>query len=64
MKKVSSWLAGLLFPLVNPLLRGRHAIWRGIKATDCARAMLAASRSRRRGVYVYSGLSLRALANQ
>jgi len=57
-------LGGLLCPLVNPLLRGRHAIWRGIPAADVARAMHAASRSRRRGVYVYAGESLRALANQ
>jgi len=57
-------LGGLLCPLVNPLLQGRYAIWRGIRADQVARAMLAASRSRRRGIYVYSGLSLRALANQ
>jgi uncharacterized protein YbjT (DUF2867 family) len=57
-------LGGLVCPLVNPLLRGRHAIWRGIKALDVARAMHAASRSRRRGIYVYAGESLHALANQ
>jgi uncharacterized protein YbjT (DUF2867 family) len=57
-------LGGLLCPLVNPLLRGRLATWRGIRADQVARAMHAASRSRRRGVYVYSGESLCALANQ
>jgi uncharacterized protein YbjT (DUF2867 family) len=57
-------LGGLVCPLVNPLLRGRHAIWRGIQALDVARAMHAASRSRRRGVHVYAGESLHALANQ
>jgi uncharacterized protein YbjT (DUF2867 family) len=57
-------VGGLLCPLINPLLRGRHAVWRGIKATDVASAMVAASRSRRRGVYVYAGEALHALANQ
>jgi uncharacterized protein YbjT (DUF2867 family) len=57
-------LGAALSPLLNPLLRGRHAIWRAINATDVAKAMLAAARSRRRGVYVYSGIGLKALANQ
>ncbi|MGC4029446.1 MAG: NAD(P)H-binding protein [Steroidobacteraceae bacterium] len=55
-------LAGLAMPLVNPLLRGRHARWRGIAAGDVAAAMLGASRSQRRGMYVYEGLALPQLA--
>ena len=57
-------LGAALSPLVNPLLRGRHAVWRSISASQVAQAMLAAARSRRRGAYVYSGLALKALANQ
>jgi uncharacterized protein YbjT (DUF2867 family) len=53
-----------LSPVLNPLLQGRFATWRAIAAADVARAMIAASRSRRRGVYVYAGQALRALANQ
>jgi uncharacterized protein YbjT (DUF2867 family) len=57
-------LGAALSPILNPLLWGRRAIWRAINATDVAKAMLAAARSRRRGVYVYSGPGLKALANQ
>jgi uncharacterized protein YbjT (DUF2867 family) len=56
-------MAGALFmPLVNPLLLGGLAQWRGIAATDVAAAMLAAARSQRRGIHVYAGQELRALA--
>jgi uncharacterized protein YbjT (DUF2867 family) len=56
-------LAAMVFmPLVNPLLRGSHARWRGISAVDLGAAMLGAARSQRRGMYVYSGENLRALA--
>ena len=57
-------IATVVAPLVNPLLRGRYAAWRAIAARDVARAMLAAARSRRRGVYAYFGEGLRALVNQ
>lgn len=56
-------LAGtIVMPLVNPLLVGRFAQWRGISAVDVAAAMLAAARAQRRGVHVYAGRELRALA--
>jgi uncharacterized protein YbjT (DUF2867 family) len=57
-------LAGTLFmPLLNPLLMGGLAQWRGIAATDVAAAMLTAARSQRRGLHVYAGQTLRALAD-
>ena len=52
----------LLMPLVNPLLQGRFALWRGIAASAVAMAMLAAARAQRRGVHVYAGATLQALA--
>jgi uncharacterized protein YbjT (DUF2867 family) len=54
--------ATLVMPLVNPLLFGGLAQWRGIAAADVAAAMLAAARAQRRGVHVYAGQALRALA--
>jgi uncharacterized protein YbjT (DUF2867 family) len=47
-----------LMPLVNPLLGGRYAVYRGISATTVAKAMLGAVRSGRRGVqrYTYAGI--------
>jgi uncharacterized protein YbjT (DUF2867 family) len=57
-------LAGtLIMPLINPLLFGSMAQYRGIAATDVAAAMLAAARAQRRGVHVYAGQALRALAD-
>jgi uncharacterized protein YbjT (DUF2867 family) len=57
-------LAGAaVMPLLNPLLFGKHAQWRGIAAADVAAAMLAAARAQRRGVHVNSGLALRAMAD-
>ena len=53
----------LVMPLINPLLFGGMAQYRGIAATDVAAAMLAAARSQRRGVQVYAGQALRALAD-
>jgi uncharacterized protein YbjT (DUF2867 family) len=55
--------ASVVMPLVNPLLFGGMAQYRGIAATDVAAAMLAAARSQRRGVHVYAGQALRALAD-
>jgi uncharacterized protein YbjT (DUF2867 family) len=56
-------LAGrLVMPLVNPLMRGRHARWRGISARDAAAAMLGAARARRAGVHAYEGDTLPLLA--
>ena len=52
----------MLMPLANPLLRGRHARWRGISATDVAAAMLGAARTQRRGVHAYEGSTLNVLA--
>lgn len=45
-------------PLVNPLLGGRYAVYRGIPARTLAAAMLGAVRSGRRGVnrYTYAGI--------
>lgn len=47
-----------LMPLVNPLLGGSYAAYRGITATTVAKAMLGALRSGRRGVqrYTYTGI--------
>jgi uncharacterized protein YbjT (DUF2867 family) len=57
-------LAGTLFmPLINPLLLGRFEQWRGIAAADVAAAMLGAARAQRRGMHVYAGRALRALAD-
>ena len=57
-------LAGsAVMPLLNPLLFGRLALWRGIAASDLAAAMLAAARSQRRGVHVSAGVTLRAMAD-
>jgi len=55
--------ATVVMPLVNPLLFGGLAQWRGIAAADVAAAMLAAARAQRRGVHVYAGKALRALAD-
>jgi len=52
-------LLGLaLMPLVNPLLGGKYALYRGIPARTVAAAMLGAVRSGRRGVnrYTYAGI--------
>ena len=52
-------LVGLtLMPLVNPLLGGKYAAYRGISATTVGKAMLGATRSGRRGVqrYTYAGI--------
>jgi uncharacterized protein YbjT (DUF2867 family) len=51
-------IAGALMPLVNPLLRGKYAPYRGISARTVGAAMLGATRSGRRGVqrYTYEGI--------
>lgn len=54
--------AGVVMRLLNPLLRGSLAQYRAIAARDVALAMLGAARSGRRGIYVYNGEALRALA--
>ena len=48
----------LVMPLVNPLLRGKFAPYRGISAGTVGTAMLGATRSGRRGVqrYTYEGI--------
>lgn len=51
-----------LSPLARPFLTGSRAVWRSIPARDVAAAMIGAARSLRRGVYVYSGDTLPALA--
>ena len=56
-------LGTMVMPLINPLLFGGMAQYRGIAATDVAAAMLAAARAQRRGVQVYAGQALRALAD-
>jgi uncharacterized protein YbjT (DUF2867 family) len=50
--------ASILMPLVNPLLVGSYASYRGIPARTVALAMLGAARSGRRGTnrYGYSGI--------
>jgi uncharacterized protein YbjT (DUF2867 family) len=54
--------ARLLMPLVNPLLLGRYAAWRGIPARTVAAAMLGATRSGRRGLQRYTWTGIEALA--
>jgi uncharacterized protein YbjT (DUF2867 family) len=54
--------ARLLMPLVNPLMLGRYAAWRGIAARTVAAAMLGAMRSGRRGVQRYTCTGIEALA--
>lgn len=56
-------LLGLtLMPLVNPLLGGKYAAYRGISVTTVAQAMLGATRSGRRGVQRYTHTGIEALA--
>ena len=56
--------AGLLMPLVNPLLLGSYAVYRGIAARTVALAMLGAARSGRRGIHRYSYPDIVALAQK
>ena len=51
-------VARLLMPLVNPLLVGSRAVYRGIPARTVALAMMGAARSGRRGIcrYTYTGM--------
>ena len=56
--------ATLLMPLVNPLLVGSYAIYRGIPVRTLALAMLGASRSARRGVNRYSYAGILALTHK
>lgn len=55
-------LAGALMPLVNPLLGGKYANYRGISARTVGAAMLGATRSGRRGVQRYTYPGIEALA--
>jgi uncharacterized protein YbjT (DUF2867 family) len=52
------FMARTLMPLVNPLLSGKYAPYRGISARTVGAAMLGATRSGRRGVqrYTYEGI--------
>ena len=54
--------ARLFMPLVNPLLMGRFAAWRGVAVSTVAAAMLGAMRSGRRGVQRYTWTGIEALA--
>ena len=49
-------------PLVNPLLAGKYAVYRGIAARTLGAAMLGATRSGRRGVQRYTHDGIEALA--
>jgi uncharacterized protein YbjT (DUF2867 family) len=55
-------LARLALPLLNPLLMGRYAMYRGIPVRAVAAAMLGAMRSGRRGVQRYTWEGILALA--
>jgi uncharacterized protein YbjT (DUF2867 family) len=57
-------VARLLMPLVNPLLVGTRAVYRGIPARTVALAMLGAARSGRRGVTRHSYLRMVTLAQK
>lgn len=54
--------ATALMPVLNPLLTGVRAAYRGIPARIVAAAMVGAARSGRRGVYRYTWAGIRALA--
>ncbi|MEZ5487128.1 MAG: NAD(P)H-binding protein [Steroidobacteraceae bacterium] len=56
--------ARLLMPLVNPLLGGAHKAWRGIDIGVLSQAMVALTRSGRRGVYRYTYDGLQKLATR
>jgi uncharacterized protein YbjT (DUF2867 family) len=56
--------ATALMSLMNPLLVGRYAIYRGIKVQTVAHAMLGAARSGRRGVARYNYAGMLALARK
>ncbi len=55
-------LACTFMPLLNPLLGGTYAAYRGISATTIGKAMLGATRSGRRGVQRYTYAGIEALA--
>ena len=55
-------VAGLLAPLLNPLLLGRLAAWRAVDADKVATAMLMAARRGRRGVQRYGSPEITLLA--
>jgi uncharacterized protein YbjT (DUF2867 family) len=55
-------LAMGFMPLVNPLLAGKYAVYRGISARTVGAAMLGATRSGRRGVQRYTHAGIEALA--
>jgi uncharacterized protein YbjT (DUF2867 family) len=55
-------LAMTFMPLVNPLLAGKYAVYRGIAARTLGAAMLGATRSGRRGVQRYTHDGIEALA--
>jgi len=56
--------ARVLMPLVNPLLVGSRAMYRGISARTVALAMLGAARSGRRGTYRYNYTGILTLAQR
>jgi uncharacterized protein YbjT (DUF2867 family) len=56
--------ARVLMPLVNPLLVGSYAVYRGISVCTVALAMLGAARSGRRGANRYSYTGILALARK
>jgi uncharacterized protein YbjT (DUF2867 family) len=56
--------ASLLMPLVNPLLTGSRAVYRGIPARTVALAMLGAARVGRRGISRYTYKALLTLAQK
>lgn len=57
-------VATMLAPLVNPLLMGKYAVYRGIPVRTVALAMLGAARSGRRGMSRYSYAGMLALARK
>ena len=54
----------VLMPLVNPLLVGSYAVYRGIPARTVALAMLGAARSGRRGTQRYRYADILGLAEK
>lgn len=54
----------LLAPVLNPLLVGKWAVYRGMRVEELATAMLAVARTAKRGVNRYSGDALVAMARR
>jgi uncharacterized protein YbjT (DUF2867 family) len=60
--RTAEFLGGLLAPLLNPLLLGRYAQWRAIRASTVGAAMRAAALSGRPGTHRHTWPAMHSLA--